>query len=191
VSGERTRWGFHRLTESVANELVRAAGVGPGDLVLDIGAGDGVVTSALVRAGARVIAVELHPARARALRRRFAQAPVTVVMADAADLRLPRQPFRVVANPPFAITTALLRRLLARGSRLVSADVVVPLPVGARWAAGRAPGAARWGWIFDARIVRRLSPAAFRPPARSGTAVLRLERHRQGAADPNAPPLVA
>lgn len=191
MSAGRTRWGFHRLTESVANQLVRAAGVRPGDLVLDIGAGDGVVTGALVRAGARVIAVELHPTRAKALRRRFAHAPVTVVMADAADLRIPRQPFRVVANPPFAITTAILRRLLARGSKLVSADVVVPLPVAARWAAGRAPGATRWGWVFDARVVRRLPPDAFRPPARAGTAVLRLERHRRGAADPNAPPVAA
>lgn len=187
----RTWWGFHRLTEPVARQLVRTAGIGPGDLVLDIGAGDGVVTEALVRAGARVVAVELHPSRVRTLRRRFAEAPVTIVQADGADLWLPRRPFRVVANPPFGITTALLRRLLHPGSRLVSADVVVPLPLAVRWAAGRAPGAGRWAWVFDARVVRRLPPGAFRPPPRSPTAVLRLERHRAGGADPNAPPVAA
>lgn len=191
MSAARTRWGFHRLTEPNARQLVRSAGVRPGELVLDIGAGDGAVTAALVRAGARVVAVELHPVRARGLRRRFAEAPVTVVQADGADLRLPRRPFRVVANPPFGITTALLRRLLDPGSRLVSADLVVPVPVAARWAAGRAPGARRWGWVFDARVVRRLPPDAFRPPPRAATAVLRLERHRLGGADPNAPPVAA
>jgi 23S rRNA (adenine-N6)-dimethyltransferase len=136
-----------------------------------------VVTGALVRAGARVIAVELHPTRVRVLRRRFACAPVTVVQADAADLWLPATPFRVVANPPFGITTALLRRLLGPHSRLVAADVVVPLPVAARWAAGRAPGARRWGQVFDAVVVRRLPPDAFVPPPRAAAGVLRLERH--------------
>lgn len=187
----RTRWGFHRLTEPAARQLVRNAGAGPGDLVLDVGAGDGVITAALVRAGARVIAVELHPTRVSVLRRRFAEAPVTIVQADASDLWLPRRPFRVVSNPPFGITASLLRRLLDPGSRLVSADVVVPLPVAARWAAGRAPGVRRWGWVFDARVVRRLPADAFRPPPRAATAVLRLERHHQGGADPNAPPLAA
>ena len=71
--------------------------------------------------GARVIAVELHPERVAHLRRRFG-APVRVVRADASDLRLPRQPFRVVANPPFAVTTQLRppaarTRLAARRGR--------------------------------------------------------------------------
>jgi 23S rRNA (adenine-N6)-dimethyltransferase len=81
----------------------------------------------------------------------------------------------VVANPPFGITTALLRRVLGRDSRLVTADVVVPLPVAARWAAGRAPGARQWGQVFDATVVRRLPPDAFRPPPRVAAGVLRLE----------------
>jgi hypothetical protein len=73
--------------------------------------------SHLVSSGARVVAVELHPTRANVLRTRFRHQPVVVAEADAADLRLPRRPFSVVANPPFAVTTALLRRLLGRGSR--------------------------------------------------------------------------
>ena len=91
-----------------------------------MGAGTGALTGLLVASGARVVAVELHVSRASALRAAFCASPVTVVVADAADLRLPRRPFRVVANPPFAITTALLKRLTAPGSRLVRADLVVP-----------------------------------------------------------------
>ncbi len=180
------RWGFHRLGDPWAARLVRHAGIRPGELVLDVGAGTGALTGHLLAAGARVVAVELEPGRARILRERFG-ASVVVVQADASDLRLPREPFRVVANPPFSITTALLRRLLSPGSRLVSADLVVPAYVAARWAGGRAPGARRWSLTYRASVAAWLPSRAFRPAAPSPTAVLRIERHRAGATGP-APP---
>ena len=67
---------------------------------MDIGAGHGALARHLVDAGARVLAVELHPARAQWLRERFAEAPVTVIQTDALSLRLPNRRFRVVASPP-------------------------------------------------------------------------------------------
>ncbi len=171
-ASQRTRWGWHQLTDTHAHRLVRAAGVGPGDLVLDVGAGTGAITAPLVAAGARVVAVELHPGRAEALRTRFEGRGVTVVRTDAADLLLPRRPFRVVANPPFGITTALLRRLLAPGSRLIRADLIVPVHVAHRWAIGRAPGDRRWRAQFDATVERRLPPSAFRPPGPPSAALV-------------------
>ncbi len=153
------------------------AGVRPGDLVVDVGAGDGAITGPLVDAGARVVAVELHPGRAQTLRRQFAGSPVRVVQADAADLRLPRRPFRVVANPPFAITTALLRRLLSPRSQLVSAHLVVPLHVAARWTAGRGVGAG--GWEFR---TARLPASSLRPHPPSPVAVLAIRPATHGRA---------
>jgi 23S rRNA (adenine-N6)-dimethyltransferase len=46
------------------------------------------------------------------LRNQFDQRDVTVVRADGPDLRLPRRPFKVVSNPPFGITTSLVKRLV-------------------------------------------------------------------------------
>jgi 23S rRNA (adenine-N6)-dimethyltransferase len=174
--GGRARWGWHQLVAPAARRLVDGAAIAPGDLVVDVGAGTGALTAPLVAAGARVVAVELHPARARALRERFATDPVTVVRADASDLRLPRRPFRVVANPPFAITTALLKRLLGPGSRLVTADLVVPRGVARRWTDRRAPGAGRWQRTFSARIAATVPASAFRPRPPGATVVLRIER---------------
>ena len=148
----------------------------PGALVLDVGAGDGAVSEALVRAGARVVAVELHPERARILRRRFTGADVTVVMADAADLRLPKRAFSVVANPPFAVAMALLRRLVAPGSRMVAADVVVPRHVAHRWCTGAVGGANRWGRQFDVSLGLRVPATSFRPAIGRDVVVLRLRR---------------
>jgi len=126
-------WGFHRLTDDAARHVVRHAGVAEGDLVLDLGAGHGALTAALVAAGARVIAVELHPERLATLRERFANAPVTVVRADIATVRLPRRPFRVVANPPWAIADTV-RAHLVRSPHLVRADLVLPRWLARRWA---------------------------------------------------------
>ena len=144
--------------------------------MLDIGAGNGALTAPLLAAGARVIAVELHPRRLEALRDRFANDDVTVVKADASSLRLPRRPFRVVANPPFNITTALLRRLLAPGSRLVAADLVLPRHAVVRWASGQAPGAHRWQASHQLQVGARLPRAAFVPHATTDCMTLIVRR---------------
>jgi 23S rRNA (adenine-N6)-dimethyltransferase len=144
--------------------------------VLDIGAGDGILTGLAVARGARVVAIEAHPARARGLRATFAGHPVKVVRADAADLRLPTRPFVVVANPPFTITTAVLKRLLSRHSRLRTAVLVVPRHVAARWAGGRAPGARRWTATFDVGAVARVPRRAFVPPPPNDAVLLRILR---------------
>lgn len=169
-------WGWHRLDAAWAERIVADAGIERGDLVVDIGAGTGALTRPLVDAGARVIAVELHPKRLAVLRREFADDPVTIVRADARDLRLPRRPFRVVANPPYGLTTPILARLLARGSRLVRADLVVERGSARRWAEGRAPGAGRWLATHGVRVGRRIPRAAFSPRPSVDSNVLHIVR---------------
>jgi 23S rRNA (adenine-N6)-dimethyltransferase len=101
---------------------------------------------------------------------------VTVVRADAADLRLPSRPFRVVSSPPYNVSTALLKRLLAPGSRLVSADLVLQRAVANRWARGDAPGANRWFRYYDLSVGLRLPRKAFTPPPHVDSAVLVLRK---------------
>ncbi|MDE3202649.1 MAG: methyltransferase domain-containing protein [Acidobacteriota bacterium] len=170
-------WGWHQLDSRWARSLVADSGVPPGSLVLDVGAGHGAITAALLEAGARVIAIEAHPQRLSHLRQRFGS-DVVIVGADAADLRLPRRPYRVISNPPFAITTALLKRLLQPGSRLVRADLILQDQTARRWSGDRAPGFNRWQRDFFAAAGTRVPPSAFRPPAPVTARVLTIERHR-------------
>lgn len=181
MPAQATRWGWHRLDSRWAGRIVDRAQVGPGDLVLDIGAGDGALTGLLLATGARVVAFELHPGRAAGLRRQFAGQGLTVVQADAADLRLPRRPFKVVANPPFAITTALLRRLLHPSSRLQRADLVLPHWATMRWAAGRGVGGIPSRRAFRLEVGLRVPARAFQPPPPAATTVLIASRATGGA----------
>jgi 23S rRNA (adenine-N6)-dimethyltransferase len=171
-----TRWGWHQLDSRWARRVVGDAGIARGDLVLDVGAGNGALTAALVAAGARVIAIELHPQRAAHLAERFDRRDVIIVRADASDLRLPRRPFKVVANPPFGITTSLIKRLLSNGSQLIRADLIVPSYVARRWTSSTAPGSARWGVHYSVHLGRPPPRSAFRPPPPNGVALLIIER---------------
>jgi 23S rRNA (adenine-N6)-dimethyltransferase len=92
--------------------------------VVDLGAGLGALTRPLADAGARVLAVELHPQRAAALRQAFDCANVAVLEMDLHDFRWPGHPFRVVANPPYTGVNDVVRSLL-RSRHLLSADLVI------------------------------------------------------------------
>lgn len=174
------QWGWHQLDRHWAEQIVDQAGIKPGDLVLDVGAGHGALTAPLLARGARVIAFELHSGRADRLRRHFDEeitnGSFKVVQTDATDLRLPRRPFKVVANPPFNVTSALLYRLLQPGSRLVSASLVVQHQAARKWAGPAAPKNNRWGRHFHVSTPHGIPRRAFRPPPRVDSRLLRIDR---------------
>lgn len=143
--------------------------------MVDLGAGDGAITKSLVDAGARVIAVELDAGRAEGLRRGFATDDVRVVRADLQRFRYPGGPFRVVANPPYALTREVVRSVLRQSGRLRSADLVLPRRL-VNQLIDRPPRAGRW-WL-DVSLSRgpTIPARAFVPRPRVDSAVLQVRR---------------
>lgn len=172
MSGGGCRWDWYRLRPEWAERLVDAAGIRPGELVVELGAGDGALTVPLAVAGARVIAVELHPGRAAALRDRVAGLNVRVSETDAVEFRYPSRRVRVVANPPFGIASALLRAAV-RQPGVAALDLVLPRQVARRWAEDQTSATRR----FRARLGPPVPRGAFIPSPRVDCVMLHVRRH--------------
>jgi 23S rRNA (adenine-N6)-dimethyltransferase len=159
---------------------VREARIADGDLVLDLGAGAGLLTGALRAAGARVLAVELDPALAATLRHRFeSDGQVRIVEGDASRVQLPPEPFAVLANLPFASGTAILRRLLDDPRiPLRRLDAIVEWGLAAKrtrvWPSTQL--SCYWNAWYELALVRRVPREAFAPPPSVDAAVLRAIR---------------
>ncbi|MDQ3672189.1 MAG: methyltransferase domain-containing protein [Actinomycetota bacterium] len=180
---ERDARGQHFLRSSkLAADLVREAGVGHGQRVVDIGAGTGVLTSALLDAGATVTAVEIDPVLVDQLRRRFMGRSLEIVETDARRWTWPDERFSVVANLPFAGSGAVLDGLLRNPHiGLQQADVIVQWEFAHKHAAvwPTTKRGAYWRAWFELGIVARLARGAFSPAPSVDAAVLRLVRRRE------------
>ena len=180
-SGESRPSGQHLLrSSSLARELVAQAGIAADDLVVEAGAGTGRITEALAATGARVVAIELDPLFANILRRRFeARSNVAVIEGDVLQVPMPSAPFRVFGNIPFALTTAILRRLLDDPtSPLRRADLIVQYEVGRKRASVWPSTLASLGWLpwWEFSLSRRLPAAAFEPPPAVDAGILSITR---------------
>lgn len=180
------------LTDAGAlDEIVAAAELRPGDRVVEIGPGLGVLTRRLLAAGASVLAVELDARLASWLRRELGGVPgFELIEADALTIHprecFPGESFKLVANIPYHITSPLLHAFL-EGERPPELTVLlVQAEVAARVAAP--PGGLSYLSVFvqnvaHAEVVASVPAAAFEPSPKVDSAVLRLRRR----ADPPVP----
>lgn len=181
------------LTDPAAlDAIVEAAALKPGDNVVEVGPGLGVLTRRLLAAGASVLAVELDARLAEYLRRELAEVDrFELIEADALALHpremFPGQPFKLVANIPYHITSPLLHAFL-EGERPPELTVLlVQSEVAERVAAP--PGQMSYLSVFvqnvtAAEVVARVPAAAFEPAPEVDSAVLRLRRRDRPAVPP-------
>jgi 16S rRNA (adenine1518-N6/adenine1519-N6)-dimethyltransferase len=164
--------------------IVEAAELQPGDRVVEIGPGLGVLTRRLLAAGAAVLSVELDHRLALWLRRELAGVPTfELVEGDVLQfdpqLAFPGQSFKVVANIPYHITSPLLHAFLEGPRPPELVVLLVQAEVADRVAAP--PGQMSYLSVFaqnvaEASVVARVPAAAFEPAPKVDSAVLRLRR---------------
>ena len=180
--------GQHFLRSSrLAADLVSEAGVEPRDLVVDVGAGTGVLTQALADAGARVLALELDPVLAEGLRRRFGDRDVDVLEVDAREWSWPETPFAVVANLPFAGSRSILGSVLGDPRVPVRrVDAIVQWEAAVKHAAvwPATLQSTCWSASYELAVTARIARTAFSPSPAVDAGVLRAVRRPRPLVDP-------
>ena len=155
---------------------------GPCDAVwVDLGAGRGIITEAIASKGLQTVAVEKDPRLVRHLRQRFAGvASVTVQAGDLLAVPIPRDPFVCVGNPPFNVSTQLVRRWCAAAG-FQSAALIVEREFGGRVSGeyGTTKLSASLGALFTMTVPMRLDRDEFRPQPRVNVAILRVLRRAE------------
>ena len=183
----RKALGQHFLVDAgILDRITAAAELCREDVVLEIGPGRGALTRRLTQRAARVIAVELDAGLAAALPARLGQPANLEVMAadartvDIAALLGAPVPYKVIANLPYYAANPILRRFLELEVdwRPQSLTVMVQREVAESLTA--APGkmsllSVATQYYAIPRLICGVPPAAFRPPPKVASAVVRLD----------------
>lgn len=170
-----------------ARQFLRAVRLDRDGVCVEVGAGEGILTTRLAAMCREVIAYEVDPALAGRLQGRLRDRDnVRLVMKDFLAARPPSQPFQVVGNAPFSLTSPIVDWCL-RASRMRTATLITQL----EYARKRTGGYGRWSlltcttwpqvsWELRGRLPRTL----FRPVPRVDAGILHLERRAKPLVSP-------
>jgi 16S rRNA (adenine1518-N6/adenine1519-N6)-dimethyltransferase len=192
----KKRLGQHFLIdEAVLERILSAAELSPGDIVVEVGSGLGILTEGLARRGARVIAVELDSKLVALLKKRLAAfLDVKIVRADILEVaprellqdNLPASElgrgYKVIANLPYYITSPVLSHFLEAQPQPSKMVVMVQKEVGEAIAA--TPGKMRLlsvkaQFYSQPAIISYVPGASFYPPPKVDSVILRLDVYSQ------------
>ena len=176
------KWGQNFLRNAGAvQRIVEALRPDPGELVLEIGPGEGVLTRELVKLGARVHAIEIDPSLAARLRSQFSEDDFALTEGDATTAPLPDEPFVAVGNLPYNVGNPIIRRVIAaphfrRGVFMVQKEVADRITA--------KPGDEAYGFFTIAialyaktAVLLTLGPGSFFPPPKVKSSVVIFDRH--------------
>ena len=183
---------------NTVRRIARLSGAGPGDRVVEVGAGLGSLTLALAETGAEVVAIEVDPGLAAVLGQVVADTSVRVVETDALGVDWAgalgsegghHEPWMLVANLPYNVATPLVVKVLEQAPVVSSLLVMVQREVGERLAAG--PGSRAYGAVSvkvtywaTAEVVGHVPPTVFLPRPKVESVLVRIDRRTEPAVSP-------
>jgi 16S rRNA (adenine1518-N6/adenine1519-N6)-dimethyltransferase len=177
---------------NLLDAIVRDAELGEGDVVLEVGAGEGVLTERLAAAAGHVHAVEIDRRLEPVLAPLAARPGVDLHWGDAMQLDLAGldpAPTAVVSNLPYSVATPVILRTIEELPSVARWTVMVQREIADRLRA--APGSRTYGspsvlvqLACEAKLLRSVDPAVFRPRPRVESAILGLRRTGPGADAP-------
>lgn len=171
--------GQHLLhNKGLLKDIVNIAHISESDLVLELGAGKGAITNVLSNRARKILAVEYDQKFIRKLQQ-LEMKNTVIIQQDILKISLPREPFVVVSNIPYAITTPVMKMLLNKPSSGFQRGVIVmEKGTAKRFTSNfvKDPYIIAWKMWFDIRYVKGISRKNFSPPPRVDSAMITINR---------------
>ena len=160
-------------------ELIGHTSIKKDDVVYDIGAGSGVITSALATRAKEVIAVEFEPRTAALLRKNTEKYEnVTVLEGDFMAIDLPSSPYKIFANIPFHLSSPIVRKITESTHPPKAAYLIVQKQFANKLLPGHTGFSSQLGMLLGARFAirvrKRLKRTDFWPHPNVDTVLLEI-----------------
>lgn len=167
--------------KKLLTDIVKTAKISNKHLVLELGAGKGALTTVLNEKARKVWAIEYDSRFIKKLESLGLQNTI-VIQKDILKIKLPREPFVVVSNIPFAITTDIMKMLLNDPKNSIQSAVIIMEKGAAKRFTSKSVKdwyVMAWRMWFDIRIERGISKDHFSPPPRVDTAMVSIVRKKE------------
>jgi len=183
----KKKLGQHFLTDpSIAGRIVDSLPTGPGDTVVEIGPGTGVLTRLLLEKDVRLLAVEIDRESVAHLKKLWPGLAQQIIEGDFLKTSIEEHvdgPFNIIGNFPYNISSQIFFRILDYRQQVQTVVCMVQDEVASRIASP--PGSRTYGILsvllqayFRTELLFRVKPGSFFPPPKVTSAVIRLSRNQ-------------
>lgn len=178
------------IDDNIAKKIIRELHLKSDDVILEIGAGNGALTSHFLGCVKHIIAVEIDKRIIEELRNRFSPSDVTILHGDFLQTELIEwyrrytEPLRIVGNIPYHLTSSILFKIYHERSFVKDLTIMVQREVAQRIVAK--PGGKEYGILSvltqfygKPRVLFTISPNCFYPKPKVTSAVIQIGIHEQ------------
>lgn len=171
------------LSSSLISKLLERSSIGKNDVVLEIGAGQGIITKQLLKKAGKVIALEIDPKLYAYLKQNIISNNLRLLGIDFKNYSLPQGKYKVFSNVPFSITAQIINKLTSSTDSPIDIYLIVQ-----KEAAEKFAGKPYWTKnslasilikpYFELSIVQRFQKTDFYPSPKVNSVLLRIKKRK-------------
>ena len=182
----RIKYSQNFLKDSdLVRALITKSGISTNDIVCEIGAGEGIITSELLKVAKKVIAFEVDQKLFNGLRRGLGnETKLELKPGDFLDFPLPNYPYKVFSNIPFNITAQVIKKLTSASNPPLDSHLIVQKEAAEKFVGGTLMAVLLYP-RFELKIIHRFNKRDFSPTPNVDIVLLNIKKREKALIDDN------